>query len=205
MGGIIVPLINEMIRWIEDHRNGEPKFFLYVEALLAPVIEKDEAVLGKPWLQPVEYRNSSSYRDKIPLSEWIKHLKSLGWDETQLIEVPGGLQSQAYPQAGRRFDEAIDHFRRGDWEETLAACRKAIEVLAAVKTPDGAAKPDMKRLRAYFEVGKKGDVLDKMLTEFGNFLHLGRHEQPMDKPVKITRADALASLTITSAFLRYVS
>lgn len=205
IGGIYVALTHETIEWIEARRVGDLGYSLNVSALVAPVIDQEPQTLGTPWLQPAENRFGSSLRDHIPLSEWLKYLTALGWDETQLFELPVGSPRQLFPAAQARFEEAVSHFRRGEWEETMSSCRKMMEALAAAKTEGGAVKPDTKKLRAFFEAGKKGDTLDSLLSEFGKLLHLARHEHPTDAPVKITRYDALLSLTLAGAFLRYVS
>jgi hypothetical protein len=175
-----------------------------VSALLAPVIETDPETLGRPWLQPAVNRYSSSIRDVIPVSEWLKHLRSLGWDETLLFELPAGLPSQSYPPAQGRLEEAISHYRSGNWEETMISCRKVFEALAAAKT-EGDQRPDLRKLREFFEPGEKGDITNEILHRFGKFLHLARHEHSTNAPVKISRSDALLSLEIASAFLRFVS
>jgi hypothetical protein len=204
VGTIIAPLSRETLDWIESRRNGDLEYSLDVTVLVAPVVGTDPETLGRPWHQPVMDRFSNPIRAQIPQSEWLKYLRTLGWDETVLFELPVTVPRQSFPQAQARLEEAMGHFRRGDWEESMSSCRKVMEALAAART-DPTEKPNPKNLREYFEVGEKGDALNSVLYQFGQLLHLARHEHGTAITIKVTRDDALLSLMIAGAFLRYVS
>jgi hypothetical protein len=80
-----------------------------------------------------------------------------------------------------------------------------LEALAWEKTAPERNRPDMKKLRAFFDPSEKGTHLDAMTTDFSNFLHLGRHEQSGNSGVAIRQPDALLALSVSAAILRYVS
>jgi hypothetical protein len=201
-----VPLSREAISLIEDRRTGDVEYAISAYLMVAPVVGEETPVLGIPHGAVVVGRFGNSFgREKIPRSQWLELLQSMGWDETLLIELPYRLSGRAHPVATSRWEEAMQHYRQGDWEETLAACRKVFEMLAYEKTAEGSAQPDMRRLREWFEPSDKGNHLNEMLTAFGKFLHLARHQQSPTSGIRIGKDDAMLALTTTAALLRYLN
>lgn len=195
------PLSREAIDLVEGHRVGDLEYVIDASITLAPLYPGPPEVMGKPWLQPVETRSAR----RIPQSEWLSHLRQLGWDETKLFELPAGKAAYSNPAAQKRWEEAVEHYRQGNWEETLGSCRKMFEALAAAKGEANSDRADPKKLRQYFDSTKKGEALNDMQKQFTDFLHLGRHDQTTGSGIQIERDDALLALTVSSGLLRYMS
>lgn len=200
-----VPLSREALRMIEERRSGDVEYSIYASLRVAPVIEGEISTLGVPHGANLLARFGNGLRDRIPQSQWLELLLSMGWDETLVVELPYSLAGRSHPVALQRWEEAVEHYRLGDWEDTLAACRRVFEMLALEKTPEGVVRPDMRRLREWFDPSKKGDHLDDMLKSLADFLHLGRHQHALSSGIKIGRGDAMLALSMTAAVLRYVS
>ncbi len=195
------PLSREAIDLVERQRVGDLEYSIDASLTLAPLHAGPPEAIGKPWLQYVESRG----RQRIAQSEWVKYLRQLGWDETTLFELPAGRASYASPAAQKRWDEAVEHYRRGNWEDTLVSCRKLFEALAAAKSDANADRPDPRKLREYFDTTDKGNTLNEMQKQFTQFLHLGRHDQMPQSGIQIDRKDALLALTISAGLLRYMN
>jgi hypothetical protein len=198
---INVPLSREAIGLVEGQRVGDLEYVIDATLTLAPLHAGPPEVMGKPWPQLVESRSGQ----RIAQSEWLRHLRHLGWDETTLFELPAGRGSYASPAAQKRWEEAVEHYRQGNWEETLVSCRKLFESLAVAKSDANADRADPRKLREYFDSTKKGDALNDMQKQFTEFLHMGRHDQTAGSGIRIDRDDALLALTISSGLLRYMS
>lgn len=201
---IYVPLSRVALAKIEDRRGGiDLKYRLYLHVTMAPIIVGEPPSLGAPWEEMVSTsRHNGAIEDRIPQSDWLRHLERLGWDETWLVELPVGRLKSICPQATKLFEEAQGHYRMGDWRKTLASCNDILEALAWTKTDSGASQADLTKLRLFFDETRKGDALNGTLKEFRTLLHLGRHQQTPD--VEITRADAMFALHFTAGFIRYI-
>lgn len=201
-----VPLSREALSLIEERRAGDVTYAIDAYLRVAPVIEGETSTLGVPRGANLIARFGNSFvRDRIPQSQWLELLRNMGWDETLMVELPYKRSGRPHPVALQRWEEAVEHYRSGDWEDTLAACRRVFEMLALEKSPEDSVHPDMRRLREWFDPSKKGDHLNEMLKKFADFLHLGRHQQAPISGIKIAREDAMLALSMTAAILRYVS
>lgn len=200
-----IPLTREGLAAVEERRAGDVEQRISAYLDVSPVVgESDAPTLGLPTGANLEIR-FGSIRDRIPQSRWLELLRTWGWDETLLIELPFRLAGRAHPVAVQRWEEAVEHYRSGKWDDTLTSCRRVIEMLAAEKTPDGAPRADLKRLREYFDSSQKGDILNLLLKQLSDFLHLGRHQQMLTAGIRVDREDAMLALSSTAAFLRYVN
>lgn len=196
VGELSVPVTREALGFIEERRSGDVEYSISIYLRIAPI--GDDERIGLPRQVSLELRKS---RDRIPLSTWLSLLRAWGWDETTLIELPRGSTAHTHPVAVTRWEEAVEQYRAGNWEDVLGSCRKCLEALALEKTPGHPTKPDMKRLADYFDDPEKSKHLDPMLKELSGFLHLGRHQQVS---TRITRRDALFALSMTASLLKYI-
>lgn len=201
---IVVPLTHESLSLIEQQRSGDVEVSFTVTVWIASVISGPEQILAALREHDVEVRFAGSGRS-IPQSRWLKFLKSFGFDETLMLELPNRYFGRGHPVARQRWEQAVEHYRLGNWEEVLMTCRLMLEALAWEKTPQDSNRADMRLLRDYFDSSEKGNHLDAMTTAFSKFLHLGRHEQGGSEGVRIRQPDALLALSTAASLLRYVA
>lgn len=201
-----VPLSREALERIEGRRaDGDLAYRVQCGLLTAAVLETEPPSLGVPWrTYATTDPSDTELAGEIARSKWIDYLKQMEWEETLIIELPARRLRGRSPKALERYEEALQLHRQGNYRKALAACRDAFEALAWRHTEKGAKKPDMKALRQFFDEGEKGDYLDATLTSFQDFLHLGRHEQSVEKGIEVTRADSLMALHLTAGILRYL-
>jgi len=64
-----------------------------------------------------------------------------------LVLIPNNITAQQ-PQGKKYFDEALEYFKKGDWENAVIACRKTIEI-------------DPNYVEAYFGMGRAYTILGK--------------------------------------------
>ncbi len=189
---------------IEQHRSGDVEVSFTASVWIAAIRGESEQIIAAPREQYVEVRFADSSRRGIPQSRWLEFLRAFGFDETLLLELPNRYFGSGHPNARQRWEKAVDHYRRGDWEEVLLACRLMLEALAWEKTARGQKRPEMTQLRAFFDPSEKGNHLNEMTTAFSKFLHLGRHEQSGNPGVAIRQPDALLALSMAAGILRYI-
>lgn len=200
---LVVPLTREALSMIEQQRNTDVEVSFSASVWVA-VLRGD--ALAAPREQHCEIRFAAgSGREAILQSKWLEMLKSWKFDETLVLELPYRVYGAGSSVALERWEKAVEHYRRGDWDEVLVACRRMLEARALEKTPSGASKPDMKRLRTFFDPSSKGEHLNTMTNAFSTFLHLGRHEQPSTEGIHIRQSDALLALSVAAAILRYTA
>jgi len=140
---------------------------------------------------------------KIPQSDWIKALRGLNWSELDLIEIPARARSDV-PQltrAFKRFDDAVDFYRRGDWEESMSSCRKAFAALIKDTKGTDDLSQGQSAFAALISDAEKARLLNELVKTFAPFLHLARHEQA--SPIKIEPKDAMLALHLTASALSY--
>jgi hypothetical protein len=209
LAALVIPLSSAVLRKIEDQRAGGD-FVLRISARVrvcqSVIRQQEPETLGVPfetYLRSNEYASGVDY--KIPQSDWIKNLRALNWSELELVELPAQL-AKSSPQLARafkRFDEALDFYRRGDWEASMSSCRKAFEALIK----DTIGKDDVSLGQAAFMTlisePEKAKLINELVKAFTPFLHLARHEQ--HPATKIRPEDALFALQITVSTLLYVA
>jgi hypothetical protein len=202
-GVITIHLPAIVLRCLEEHRSGgDIDLSIHSRVLACEVRQKDRVViLG----QPRETRLGHDSLDyHIPQSEWVKHLKMLAWSEIELIELPARTP-QAKPnliRALERYNDALDCYRRGMWDETLLNCRKSFEALIKVTGGSDDMARASEAVNSLVSDGQKAKIINEIIRSLADFLHLGRHEQLHD--LKIVRCDALLSLHLTGALLEYL-
>ena len=207
-GGVatfVIPLPGHILHSVEEARaGGDLELSITTSALVSPLRADNPMHLATPKESAIASPGSHDLAYKIPQSEWLKLLRQLQWNELELIELPRawGPPSKTTDRATVRFDDALDAYRRGDWDDSMATCRKAFEALLQ----DLSGTTDMAKvetaLSSYLGEGPKAKRLNALIRELGQFLHLARHEPPED--VIIKRSDASLSLQMTGAILRYL-
>ncbi|MEW6517563.1 MAG: hypothetical protein AB1439_11755 [candidate division FCPU426 bacterium] len=203
-GSIEIQFTPNVLKYIEEQRaGGDVDFTIYAQALVCQVeTEPKPIVLGQPVYKQITEDTRIDYH--IPQSEWIKHLRMFAWSEVELIELPA-RSIQRKPNVARaldRFNDAINCYRRGLWDETLMNCRKAFEALIK----DTSGSDDMGRgLEAINKIvsdHQKADKINSIIVELSGYLHLARHEQ--QNSVIMEPKDAQLALHFTGALLAYL-
>lgn len=206
---LLIPMSSSVLRHIEERRaGGDCSWTITSRARTCKVFAEPEKpeVLGVPF---ETFFCSSAHSDRVehvfPQSDWIKVLRNLNWSELELTELPSvNLAGSQFGRAVKRYEEAQDFYRRGEWEECMSSCRKVFEVL--VKEVSGA--DDMSRSEAVFQqlvsgAAVKGKLANELVKAFTPFLHLARHEQAA--PVSLGPKDAMLSLHFTWSILCYLT
>jgi hypothetical protein len=195
-----------VLQHIEERRaGGDVKLQFLSRVLICEVSKVDDVkILGVPFETTFESDSTDRFEYKIPESDWIKILKSLAWSELEIVELPSSkLRSvPALARALKRFEDAQECYRQGDWEETMLNCRKAFEAIVQ----DATGTDDMSRANQAFVSligeGEKAHRLTKVAKSLDDFLHLGRHENLPN--ISIKRGDSQLALQLTGALLTYL-
>jgi hypothetical protein len=206
LGAIHIDLPMQVLHHIEERRaGGDVKLRLSSRVLVSEVlVVNDIKTLGVPFETQFGNDGTGRFDFLIPQSEWIKLLKGLAWSELEILEVPSsGLRSIPPLVRGlKRFENAQECYRNGDWEEAMLNCRKAFEAIVQ----DASGESNMSKAHQVFVSiigeGDKADRFDKLAKSLGEFLHLGRHENLPH--ISIKRADSELALRLTGAMLAYL-
>ena len=195
-----IPVTSEAIAMVERHRQGAPELNLTAYVWVAPVAE--DGALGAPWENILSAPHGNSFdRTKIPTSEWIDYLRTWGHADIELLEMAVSDRTGRLAAAWKRFDEAVQEFRQGQYEATLASCYRAMEASARVASPTDDDRANLKRVASLIRSPKKTAIYDPMLKEFTGLLHKGRHDQGTAELVP-DRSDASFCLGVTHAILQ---
>lgn len=205
VGAIHIDLSSEAMHRLEEHRAGKDLTLWFDSRVLISSIEpmNDQHVLQQPFETQFGSDSGGRFEYLIPQSEWIKLLRSLAWSELEVIEMPLSRirSSQPLARALSYFEDAQRNYRIGHWDQSMVSCRKAFEAIVH----DGCGELDMKKALQVFESimgeGEKAKRINELAKEFGNYLHLARHDNP---EVKICRADAELALWLTGSFVAYL-
>jgi hypothetical protein len=197
-GKIRIPMSREAIAAVERFRKGPVEMNLTVHCWLAPVLN---GVLGIPWenIMSAPYGNAFLPYE-IPTSEWIKYLSAWEYADVQVFEVPGEFRTARLSGAWKRWEEAVEAFRLGDYENVLASCYRGIEAAARVVTTEESEKADLKVIATLISSPEKAPLYDRLILEFNKLLHKGRHDQGHTGIVP-DRRDAYFALGVTHAIL----
>lgn len=201
-----IPLTRETIEMVEDRREGDVDFHARIPVVAIPYRDGLISGMEKPWdLWIRNEKNDTKITGTVPQSEWHELLKQLGREESQLIELPAARLRQKVPGAFVEYEEAVQHYRRGEYRQTLASCHKAMEAVAWARTRTGKKQVEMKKIRGYFPDNEKGNHLDALTTSLNSFLHTGRHQQPEHKGIEVTKQDGIFALNAVAGILRYIA
>jgi hypothetical protein len=204
---IVIPLPALTLQQIEQRREGTDLTLRISSRVRACPLHAhgDTQVLGAPFETRFGDGHTGYFEYTISQSDWIKALRGLGWSELELLELPSAkiTASPHLARAYKRFEEAQEFYRRGDWEETMINCRKVFE--AIVKDTTG--KDNLLEAGAAFQVlitePEKAKSINEVVKSFAPFLHLARHEQI--PPVPIKPKDAMLALHVTGSVLVYLA
>ena len=138
-------------------------------------------------------------KHKIPQSDWLRQLEYAGFAEVLLIEVttppsdaPANLKASV-----SKLKKAQALFHQGDYEGSVAACRKALEALykgleVNPKEAEEAFKKDRRGMTLY----ERKLLLRHILR---HYTHPAHHADERSIDPHYTRSDAQLALTSTAA------
>ena len=214
LGAFDIELPACVLQHIEERRAGGDVKLQFLSRVLISEVRKvkdskvserdDVQILGVPFETTFMGDGTDRFEYMIPQSEWIKILKNLAWSEIEILELPSSKLRSVLPlaRAFKRFEDAQECYRRGDWEETMLNCRKAFEAIVQ----DATGTDDMSRANQAFVSligeGEKADRLTEVAKSLGDFLHLGRHENLPN--ISIKRGDSQLALQLTGVLLTYL-
>lgn len=206
LGEISLPLSDAVLYHIEGTRAGHDVLLKFSSEVLAFHVPDQSGSGSFEVPAPFQFGHGSHgpFEHTIALSDWVKLLRAMGWSELELLEIPSA-KLKSLPTLARTFqlfEEARDCLRRGDWDGTMADCRKAVEAMLK----DTIGSNDLSRAGEALEKlvpdRAKAAALNAALKGITAFLQLGRHE--FVPAVTIKPADARLALRWTGAFLTFL-
>ncbi len=207
LASIVIPLPSVTLQQIEQRRAGKDLVLrISSRVRICPLCTQGETqVLGAPFETHFVHGYNPYIEHTISQSDWIKTLRGLAWSELELLEIPlATITASPYlARAYKRFEEAQEFYRRGDWEEAMSNCRKVFE--AVIKDTTG--KDDLSESEAAFKTlitePAKAKSINDVIKSFAPFLHLARHEQ--SPSISIKPEDAMLALQVTGSMLTYLA
>ncbi len=205
---LALPLYPYTLQKIEEMRKGADLFLtglFFCVAVNMPDLVSPLTGLARASVSTPGY--STLYCPfRVAQSDWVRILKTLGYGDTLLIEVP--LRSVPAKARMRKalahLEDAWGHFNEANDEETLVSCYKAFEFLAKqaqVRTPDDHA---FEKLLAGIDVEEKRRRLAQLMDYLCRFLALTRHEAGHEK-LAVDRRDSEYALILAQASLGYLA
>ncbi len=186
-------LTPEAISFVERNRQGD--VVLEVELRYQCFI-----INGAVHRYKVQYSHTSAH------SDWVKRLKELEWNETEIFELPVLALSEDdnLKEAVKLIREAQSALLSHDHKGVLVKCRAALESAAKYES-----KGDTKRgFEALFARAFPGDqekqrVMNELTNSLSGYAHaLGRHEQY--PAVHVSRAEAEFALVTTLGWISLI-
>ncbi len=223
------PFDDEFIRAIEDWRQGGAgpvKFEVYLNLVYraieqVPLPRELEGAVMKPrsdvvrpesqrFVEQLGRPETEQVRLPVELNRdaWIAMLRSMGWDEFHLFEVPVRVlkRNETLARGLRHLDEAQAAFRQGQWDMAITETRRAVEAAARTVQPEGDMKSATSTLLlAVFpddhDEAKRKAVSGTMmaLADLRNQTAHGHNLR-----IQVRREDAEFALTVAISLFRYL-
>lgn len=192
----VVDLDWETLHEIERYRNGGAlKFVAKLQFLCGGLSESGE-VQSLFWLQVNVVRNRSG-EILVSQQEWIESLNQWKYADLRVLEVnvPREGEGQTiFKSALAHLAQADKQFLKGDYPETLTACRKAADSLKDVM------KGYIKSLNGDKRHSLRRDNIESLYNALKGFLSIGPHDgHPANRP------EATLALSMSKDFLSFAS
>jgi hypothetical protein len=215
---IDIPLDLYRIECIEKKRRGDIHLKLSGTAL---IVEHPETIKAGPnedqksCRDVVEFKTGSfDISFTIPHSHWVDNvLPNLGYGKVKLIEVPVPEKTipGIFQKALEELQQSQRYFMEGDYDEVVAHCRSAVQLIPEVLPVDF---PDKEKptfndkvdgfLKEYLSIilaDSKKKALANIIKAIWRVSSIPHHPSP---PGYFNRADAEVIYHITTALLAYV-
>lgn len=212
---IEIPLDMHIIEYIEDVRQKNVHFRIHFEPLIAkhtsiPYDEKEKETLIQGLLT-----GDFDFNLEIPHSHWIDSiLTGLGYGKFKLIEIPipEKLVPDIFQKALMELQESQNYFVKGDYDEVIAHCRNAIQLIPETCKVDlsGIEKPTFndkikgfltQHLPAPFLTNSKRDGFVTITKALWTLTAIPHHPSP---PRYFNRTDAEMVMLVTTALVAYI-
>lgn len=136
----------------------------------------------------------------VPQSDWIAVLEQIGYRKTLLLEVPIPQGDEgSVPQ--RHLETARSHMLRGQYEDAVASCRKALEgwttqrsEVESISRARGTKKSAPRSLTLY-----ERELL--LRDAANNFADLAHHADDVANAERYGREDAVMMVAVTAAII----
>jgi hypothetical protein len=195
-----LPMDRERIAFVEKYRDGPIVFDLKVWLRCRVLTKKMPEVYSSPVVPGrSDVAENSSVKWSIDRDQWVSFLKTLGWSEIEIFEIPGGqgIDARELTEAIKELRDAETAFRRRDNPNlVLIHCYAALEAAAKYKGSNNTKLGfDTIVAEAFPGDSKKGNTMNKLIQQVKDFAQLARHK---DHPVpRITWAEARFILSTT--------
>lgn len=136
----------------------------------------------------------------VPQSDWIAILERMGYRRTLLLELPIPRGDEgSVPQ--RHLEAAHSHMLRGQYEDAVASCRKALEGWTTQRAEGEAVKKarDTKRGASRSLTLYERELLVRDAAT--NFADLSHHADDVANAENYGREDAAMMVAVTAAIL----
>lgn len=204
-----VPLDSVTVAFIERIRqnSGPLQFTLLVNFLYHRLIHipqpSDGSTAVPQYMLGVSDTKHAQGICTVQRDEWLEVLKTIGWQEYEVFEVPAGplRRVERFAKALDLLDQATKAFRSGEYDACIMHARRAIETTVKIDGklnftrfwdsvfPNAIDKP-------------KRDALEHFSRGIGDMRNPAAHGN--DPQPQLRRSDAQLTLTITIALLRYL-
>lgn len=204
-GELAIPMTSQALGYIEERRaGGDIELRVNSSILALHYLSNDQSKSFEAVYGQLDQGKTGGFTYKIHQSEWVRLLGSFQWSELELLEIPSrNLRTLPIPErALRRFEDAVQQYRRGYWESAMANCRMAYEALVKEVSEEDDMRMSPEVLAELLGEPKRAEAIDKAIFELKDFLHLARHEQ--QPTIEVGPADATFAIRVTGAILTYI-
>lgn len=158
---------------------------------------------GEVWTQHHAAPMQDVVECRISQSDWLEALTQSGYGHYLVFEVPlHATTDPSAPTAFKYMQHAKEHFAKGNFDDAVAVCRKALEaVMAATQTQDAQAAA----VRT-FKTGKDRDLgfeQRELLIRQAvmNLTHLAHHHDSGAEIVRFDRSGAAMVMGMTASVM----
>lgn len=203
-GKLIVPMRNEAVRYIEEHRRDQDVVLnLNLRYTWQSAVTFSEANTGsKRTVAGEVYSDTISVQGcVIKRSDWLKRLTEMKWQEYELFEVATQplLSDKNLTVALERLREAQTALRNGDYSGVLAKCRAAFESAAQYELPNNTKQGfDNLLARVFGADTNKPERLNDIIKTLSEYAHFGRHERYPTIRIGREEAEFVFSTTVST-------
>jgi hypothetical protein len=182
---MVASLSDDQLAAIERHRNGKQ---------LGLIIDVKASISGIPDAWPTGTVQGTL---RIPASQWLSALESVGAAASLTIVVPAPLAGGDRQQMGVRLREARAAIDDGRYEDAVSSARKALEAARKRETLHGEVATRAKNPKTLSQE-ERWSVLHHAIW---GLACLAPHEDPVTQGATWSRADAVAIVATTAALI----
>jgi hypothetical protein len=208
---LLFPVEHRILHLVEQERKGKDVVLSFLISVCA--IPREQPNGQKPvGLIAIKLRDANMPGNdrcviEISKSKWLELLKTLGYGEYHLAEIPLPRikKQKALDASLQHLQRAWEHFLNGSDKETLAACHDVLEKLV-MGSVNPRSKPDQNTFSQILSgvgTSEKVQKLAQVMHHCTSLMHLGRHEHTPS--VELDHRDAELAILLTHACVAYLS